>query len=105
MSKMAAVLGIGAVFRTKAKCESLSLLHELLVLWRTDVLIDLFDRFPGDPLRGIEIAKQGRLAVRITVGTPQKESTAAKHRTVYAPRLNPNRKMRSPGSHIVRIAA
>ena len=46
----------------------------------------------------------GVLPSAIVVGTPHIDSTAARHLTVYAPLENPNTKILSPGSHMLRIA-
>jgi hypothetical protein len=47
-------------------------------------------------LRGVALLQ----AIGIFVGTAHTPRTAARHLTVYGPRLKPNRKMRSLGSHI-----
>jgi hypothetical protein len=48
--------------------------------------------------------QRGVFPSAILVGTPHIDSTA-RHRTVYAPLENPNKKIRSPGFQMLWIAA
>ena len=67
--------------------------------------VKLLDAHSTRSLRQQMASNERRCPDGERVGTPQSASTPPKQRTVYAPRLNPNRNILSPGRYRRMIAA